>query len=45
MCKRNAELNTQAILTLLEMIESNPELLSSIREFLQHQTEASDSDT
>ncbi|MBK1986103.1 ATP-binding protein [Sphaerospermopsis aphanizomenoides BCCUSP55] len=39
------ELNTQAILTLLEMIESNPELLSSIRESLQQQTAASDDDT
>ena len=38
-------LNTDTALTLLKMIESNPELLSSIRESLQQQTEASDSDT
>ncbi|MBY5280966.1 tetratricopeptide repeat protein [Anabaena sp. PCC 7938] len=38
-------LNTETALTLLEMIESNPEHLSSIREYLQQQTEASDSDT
>jgi tetratricopeptide (TPR) repeat protein len=39
------ELNNEIALTLLEMIESNPELLSSIREYLQQQTEASDGDT
>jgi len=39
------ELNTETALTLLEMIESNPELLSSIREFSQQQTEASDGNT
>jgi len=39
------ELNNETALTLLKIIESNPELLSSIREFLQQQTEASDSDT
>jgi Flp pilus assembly protein TadD len=38
-------LDTEAILTLLEMIERNPELLSSIREYLQQQTEASDGNT
>ena len=38
-------LNTETALTLLKMIESNPELLSSIRESLQQQTEASDSNT
>jgi Flp pilus assembly protein TadD len=38
-------LNNETVLTLLEMIESNPELLSSIREFLQQQIEASDSNT
>ena len=38
-------LNTETALTLLEMIESNPELLSSIRESLQQQTEASDGNT
>jgi len=38
-------LNNETALTLLKMIESNPELLSSIREFLQQQTEASDGNT
>jgi tetratricopeptide (TPR) repeat protein len=38
-------LNTETALTLLKMIESNPDLLSSIRESLQQQTEASDSNT
>ena len=38
-------LNTETALTLLEMIESNPELLSSIRESLQQQTEVSDGNT
>ncbi|WP_413171640.1 tetratricopeptide repeat protein [Anabaena azotica] len=38
-------LNNKTALTLLEMIENNPELLSSIREYLQQQTEASDDDT
>ncbi|MGM3308917.1 tetratricopeptide repeat protein [Anabaena sp. WFMT] len=38
-------LNNETALTLLEMMESNPELLSSIREYLQQQTEASDDDT
>ena len=38
-------LNTETALTLLERIENNPELLSSIRESLQQQTEASDGDT
>jgi len=37
--------NTETALTLLEMIESNPELLSSIRESLQQQTEVSDGNT
>ena len=37
--------NKETALTLLEMIESNPELLSSIREFSQQQTEASDGNT
>jgi hypothetical protein len=39
------DLNTETMLTLLEMIENNPELLSSIRQYLQQQTEASDDDT
>ena len=39
------DLNTETALTLLEMIENNPELLSFIRESLQQQTEASDDDT
>ncbi|MTJ23301.1 tetratricopeptide repeat protein, partial [Dolichospermum sp. UHCC 0352] len=39
------ELNNETALTLLERIENNPELLSSIRESLQQQTEASDGDT
>ena len=38
-------LNDKTALTLLERIESNPELLSSIRESLQQQTEASDGNT
>jgi tetratricopeptide (TPR) repeat protein len=38
-------LNTETALTLLKMIESNPELLSSIRESLQQQTEVSDGNT
>ena len=39
------DLNTETALTLLEQIENNPDLLSSIREYLQRQTEASDDDT
>ena len=39
------ELNNETALTLLERIESNPDLLLSIRESLQHQTEASDGNT
>ena len=39
------DLNTETALTLLEMIENNPELLSFIRESLQQQTEASDDNT
>jgi tetratricopeptide (TPR) repeat protein len=39
------ELNTKTALTFLDQIENNPDLLSSIREFLQQQTEASDDDT
>jgi hypothetical protein len=38
-------LNTETALTLLKMIESNPDLLSSIRESLQQQTEVSDGNT
>ena len=38
-------LNNETALILLEMIENNPDLLSSIRELLQQQTEASDSNT
>ena len=38
-------LNDETALTLLERIESNPELLSSIRESLQQQTEVSDDNT
>lgn len=38
-------LNTETTLTLLKMIESNPELLSSIQEYLQQQTEVSDDNT
>ncbi|UUO17420.1 tetratricopeptide repeat protein [Dolichospermum heterosporum] len=37
--------NTETALTLLERIENNPELLSSIRESLQQQTDASDDNT
>ncbi|AFZ25223.1 Tfp pilus assembly protein PilF [Cylindrospermum stagnale PCC 7417] len=37
--------NTEVTLTLLQRLESNPELLSSIRQALQQQTEASDGDT
>lgn len=39
------ELNNETALTLLERIENNPELLSSIRESLQQQTDASDDNT
>jgi tetratricopeptide (TPR) repeat protein len=39
------DLNTETILVLLDQIENNPNLLSSIRKFLQQQTEASDDDT
>jgi len=39
------DLNTETALTLLEQIENNPQLLSSIREYLQQQTEASDNNT
>ena len=39
------ELNNETALTLLQRIESNPNLLLSIRESLQQQTEASDGDT
>ncbi|MDB9520783.1 tetratricopeptide repeat protein [Dolichospermum circinale CS-1225] len=39
------ELNTETMLALLEQIENNPDLLSSIRESLHQQTEASDDDT
>ena len=39
------KLNTETMLALLEQIENNPDLLSSIRESLQQQTEASDDDT
>jgi tetratricopeptide (TPR) repeat protein len=39
------ELNNETALTLLERIESNPDLLLSIRESLQQQTDASDGDT
>ena len=39
------ELNTETMLTLLEQIENNPDLLSSIRKSLQQQTEASDDNT
>ncbi|OBQ34697.1 MAG: pilus assembly protein PilF, partial [Anabaena sp. CRKS33] len=39
------ELNTDTALTLLEQIENNPDLLSSIRKSLQQQTEASDDNT
>jgi hypothetical protein len=37
--------NTEVALAMLERLESNPELLSDIREALQQQTEASDDDT
>ncbi|QJB45125.1 tetratricopeptide repeat protein [Dolichospermum flos-aquae] len=37
--------NTETALTLLEKIENNPELLLSIRESLQQQTDASDDNT
>ncbi|MDK2459800.1 tetratricopeptide repeat protein, partial [Aphanizomenon sp. PH219] len=37
--------NTETALTLLEKIENNPELLSSIQESLQQQTDASDDNT
>ncbi|MTJ47137.1 tetratricopeptide repeat protein [Dolichospermum sp. UHCC 0259] len=37
-------LNTETALILLEMIESNPDLLSFIRELLQQQTKTSDGD-
>ena len=39
------DLNTETALTLLEQIENNPDLLSSIRKSLQQQTEASDNNT
>ncbi|PPJ61468.1 tetratricopeptide repeat protein, partial [Cuspidothrix issatschenkoi] len=39
------DLNTETMLALLEQIENNPQLLSSIREYLQQQTEASDDNT
>ena len=39
------DLNTETALTLLEQIENNPDLLSSIRKSLQQQTEASDDNT
>ncbi|MBD2138438.1 hypothetical protein H6F32_12755 [Anabaena sp. FACHB-1237] len=40
-----ADLNTETMLALLKQIENNPKLLSSIREYLQQQTEALDNDT
>ncbi|MEI6444082.1 MAG: tetratricopeptide repeat protein, partial [Nostocales cyanobacterium ELA583] len=39
------ELNTETALAMLEQIETNPELLSSIQEKLQQQVEASDNNT
>jgi len=39
------ELNPETALAMLEQIETNPELLSSIQEFLQQQAEASDNNT
>jgi hypothetical protein len=39
------QLNTETMLVMLERLESNPELLSNLREALHQNTEASDDNT